>query len=134
MPTTPRTVLIIDDDPDVRDAIAGVFAAHGWQTVQGDDGAMALNLALGCTPDLIVLDVMMPVQDGWTTLRELREDERVGHVPAIMLTGVNDYELGMNYDAELAGKKANVRPPDAFLDKPLDTAAFWEAVVAITGG
>lgn len=130
----PRTALIIDDDPDVREAIAGVFAARAWHTVQGEDGSMALDLALGCTPDLIVLDVMMPVQDGWATLRELRGDERVGHVPVFMLSSVNDYELGMNYDAELAGKKANVRPPEAFLDKPLDTGAFWEAVVGITGG
>lgn len=128
-----RTVLIIDDDSDVRDALAAIFESKGWTVVRGDDGNIALDLALGNTPDLIVLDVMMPIQDGWETLAQLRDDERVGHIPVIMLTGVNDYELGMNYDVDLAGRKANARPPDAFIDKPLDVANLLATVTEIMG-
>jgi CheY-like chemotaxis protein len=123
-----QTVLVIDDDSDVRDMIAALFEMHGWRTIQGESGDTAVALAVEHLPDLIVLDVMMPVMDGIEAFRELRTDPRTSHLPVIMLTAVNEYELSTPRDAERVGHEAKVNPPEAFLEKPVDARILGEVM------
>jgi CheY-like chemotaxis protein len=94
----PKRVLIVDDDESVRLFVAGVMEAEGWETVEALNGQQAIERAEAEKPDLIVLDVNMPVMDGFTAFRHLRDSPFTETIPIIMLTGVNE-ETGSNYDA-----------------------------------
>lgn len=121
------TVLIIDDERDVRDVIAGVFKAAGWEILIADHGEQGLILAARELPSLVVLDVMMPGKTGFMVLKELRSDPRTSKIPVIMVTAVNEYELGLRHDADSTGCAAGVRPPEAFFEKPLDCEGLLKA-------
>jgi CheY-like chemotaxis protein len=82
-----RKVLVVDDDDDIRE-ITGVALElmGGWHVIDADRGAKALALAREESPDLVLLDVMMPDLDGPATFRKLQEDPRTRHIPVILLT------------------------------------------------
>ncbi len=79
-------VLIADDDPDIRELVAFKLGQAGHRVVAVADGEAALAEARAETPDLELLDVMMPRRTGMEVCRELRADPRTGSVPVILLT------------------------------------------------
>jgi CheY-like chemotaxis protein len=82
-----RTVLVIEDDPDVRNALAELLAGEGYQVSATADGAEALDtLRGGLRPSVIVLDLMMPNMDGWDFRRAQLEDPTLAPVPVVLLT------------------------------------------------
>lgn len=88
------TVLVIDDDPAVRDFMARVLDAGGLTTVTAADGETGLRLARELQPALVFLDVLMPRMDGWAVLSAMKTDPRVADIPVVMLTVMNDSEMG----------------------------------------
>lgn len=123
-----KCVLIVDDDVNIRTNIVTLMREEGWRTVEGEDGEEAFALAVVELPDLIILDVLMPGKSGFDALKELREDERTENIPVIMLTAVNDENLGNCYDAETVGIHVGVLPPEDFVEKPFSAARVLEAV------
>ena len=85
-----HTILIADDDADMCDALKGLFAAEPFRLVFAENGAEALALAAEVFPDVILLDVRMPVLDGLETCRRLRADPRLGGVPIVVITALAD--------------------------------------------
>jgi DNA-binding response OmpR family regulator len=79
-------VLVIDDDPLILTILEHKLRARGCRVVAAADGASGLAQARSGPPDLIVLDMMMPIMDGWQVLQELRMDPRFATVPVVMLT------------------------------------------------
>ncbi len=88
------TVLIIDDEPSVRDLMSRSLTSEGIYTVTASDGEEGLKNARELIPDLIFLDVMMPKMDGWAVLGALKSDPLLAEIPVVMLTIVGDYEMG----------------------------------------
>src|SRR5687768_17561134 len=84
------TVLVVDDMPIFRDPIAASLRLAGYETVGAADGAAALASARARRPDVILLDVSMPVMDGFAFLRELRDHPGLATVPVILLTAASD--------------------------------------------
>ncbi len=84
-----RTVLIVDDEARMRRVIADYLRIKGYETVEAGDGEAALRLFAEAAPDLVLLDVMMPVMDGWEVCRRLRARSAV---PIIMLTARSQEE------------------------------------------
>ena len=85
-----RPVLIVDDDASVRRTIARFFTGEGFTVVEADNGQDALAyLRGGGDARVIVLDLRMPVMDGWTFRREQRLDPRLAHIPVIVLSGAD---------------------------------------------
>ncbi len=123
-----KKALIIDDDSMIRDVVSLLLEERGWDTVEGCDGDEVVDLALAESPDLVVLDVMMSNKSGFEALKELREDDNTTHIPVLMLTAVNDFELGNQHDAESIGYDLGVSPPEAFLEKPIDKDKIDEAI------
>jgi len=82
-------VLVVDDDSSGFDVIADVFSV-GYELLFATDGAAALEIAARRTPDLILLDVMMPGIDGYEVCKRLKEGERTADIPVIFLTGAGD--------------------------------------------
>ncbi len=77
-------ILVADDEDRIRKIIVDFLSREGFETIEAADGAEALSKCSGSSkPDLVILDVMMPVMDGWTVLSELR---KMGDMPVILLT------------------------------------------------
>lgn len=83
-------VLIVDDEPDIRNSVKLALRGEGYTIVEAENGKAALTGIESCAPDLIILDYMMPELDGIGTLRALREHPRCKLTPIIMLTALSD--------------------------------------------
>ena len=90
----PLRVLVVDDDPDIRMIVSATLRKLQVpvEIVQAEDGVEAVEKAALATPDLVVLDVMMPRMDGFETCRALRENVRTAFVPILMLTASADQD------------------------------------------
>jgi DNA-binding response OmpR family regulator len=85
--TTPRTLLIADDDPLARRALAGILAQAGYDVLTATDGAQAWDIMQGAAPPpVVVLDWMMPGLDGPAVLRQIRADPRLANTYVLFLT------------------------------------------------
>ena len=102
------TVLVIDDEPTVRDLMQRFLIKEGFRVVLAAGGEDGLRLARELRPDAITLDVMMPGMDGWAVLSALKADPDLAEIPVIMLTIVDDKNLGYSLGAS------------DYLTKPLD--------------
>ncbi|MDA1257573.1 MAG: response regulator [Chloroflexi bacterium] len=85
-------ILVIDDEPDLRLALSITFEDYGYDAIEGVDGTEVLDLAVTHSPDLIILDLNMPIIDGLTALQILKNDERTFSIPVCILTAVKDPE------------------------------------------
>ena len=82
-----RTVLIVDDDPRIREVLVSFLRTLGLQCRTATDGAEALQAVAAAPPDLILLDIMMPGLDGIETCRRLKANPAWAAIPVIALTG-----------------------------------------------
>lgn len=110
-PPKPTTILVVDDEAEIRQILAEVLTRSGYQVVTANDGRDALPLTLTDQPDLIITDIRMPRLDGLTLCRALRTQKDTQHIPILILTSGNTPE---QMQASLnAGA-------DDFLPKPLN--------------
>jgi CheY-like chemotaxis protein len=85
--TTKKQILIVDDDRDVREILAAILSDEGYDVGLATDGLDALEqLRRGVCPNAILLDLMMPVMDGWKFLTEVRRAPALAHIPVIVMT------------------------------------------------
>jgi hypothetical protein len=111
------TVLVIDDEAAVRDLMQRFLVKEGFRVVTAAGGEEGLRLARELRPDAITLDVMMPGLDGWAVLSALKADPEVADIPVVMLTIVDDRNLGYALGAS------------DYLTKPIDR----ERLVGVLG-
>jgi len=96
---TRGTILVIDDDQAVRDLTSRFLMKIGFHVVTAENGAEGLRLAKLVRPLLITLDVMMPEMDGWSVLKELKQDPGIADVPVIMVSVVDNLQIGIGLGA-----------------------------------
>lgn len=113
-----RTVLVIDDDPDIRDLLRNALEDRGYRVQCAPDGEVGLARALNTRPDLVIVDMMMPRVSGFVVLERLKHEHRLP-TPVIMLSG-NGSDHQRAY-AEFLGV-------DAYLSKPVHPAQLFQAV------
>lgn len=94
MPVT--HVLIADDDALLRSLLEHKFAGAGFRVSAVEDGQAALTALVETRPDLLILDAMMPVMDGFETLRRMRQDRELSKIPVIMLTALKQENVVLN--------------------------------------
>ena len=110
-------VLVVDDDPSLRELVSTTLKLEGYQTMTAADGVMALELLTRCQFDVVVLDAVMPRMDGLTVLRAIRSDPEVGNLPVVMLSGLGEvHHLQRGVDAGANG----------YLTKPFDFRSLLE--------
>jgi CheY-like chemotaxis protein len=111
-----RTILVVDDDPDVRDAISNVLADEGYQVTSAGNGREALErLHQQIRPSLILLDMVMPDMDGWRFKMELKKEPELAAIPVVILSAHGNVR-----DAALALGAAD------YLRKPLRMESLLE--------
>ncbi len=111
-----NTILVIDDDAAARDLVQRFLAKEGFRIVTATGGEQGLRLAKEMKPDAITLDVMMPGMDGWAVLSALKADAATSDIPVVMLTIVDEKNLGYALGA------------DDYLTKPIDRERLLAAM------
>lgn len=89
-----NTVLVIDDDPTIHDLVRRFLIKQGFEVVTANSGEEGLRLAKNIRPEAITLDVMMPGMDGWSVLTALKANPETADIPVVMMTMVDDQNLG----------------------------------------
>lgn len=113
-----RHILVVDDDLPTREVLRVLLRSEGFDVATAGDGAAALEqLRLGERPGLILLDLMMPVMDGWQFRREQQRDSRLVDIPVIVCSAAR------RTDAHAPGLHAL-----AYLDKPVDPRELLRVV------
>ena len=102
-------VLLVDDYPDAREMYAEYLEFSGFEVVEAENGMEALQRAVETSPDIILMDLSLPVMDGWEATRRLKADKRTAPIPVVALTG--HALAGISEGAKKAGC-------DAFVTKP----------------
>jgi CheY-like chemotaxis protein len=88
----PNTILIVEDEKPLQDVLADVLSKRGYTVITASNGKEGLDRACEERPDLILLDIIMPVMDGLEMLRELRQEEWGDAIEVVLLTNVSDNE------------------------------------------
>jgi CheY-like chemotaxis protein len=115
------TILIADDHEDNRELISLLLSGAGHRVREAKDGAECLAMAREQQPDLIVVDLSMPVLDGWEVFRELKSDKLTSSIPCVAVTAY----------AELDRDKALQTGFSAFVSKPFSSEALLETVARV---
>jgi two-component system alkaline phosphatase synthesis response regulator PhoP len=117
-----KKILIVDDEPNIVMALEYTFKKNNYEVFIARDGQEALDIVKLNFPDLIILDVMMPMVDGYATLEQIRNDANLKHTKVIFLSAKNkesDIQKGMALGA------------DAYLTKPFSIKKVVEQVVEL---
>jgi CheY-like chemotaxis protein len=120
-PTAIRKILIVDDEPELVRAVALRLNSAGYQTLSAADGLAATEMAFSHQPDLILLDIGLPIQDGYQVAAMLRTAERTAHIPIVFLTA-------RTWDLD----KARQVRPDGYVIKPYQPAELLNLVGRLT--
>lgn len=112
-----RTILVVDDSDSIRDALACVLEIAGHVPVLAADGEEGVRMALRHRPDAILLDIMMPVLDGWGAIRRLRGNNATAGIPVLALTALRLSQA----QVEDAGF-------DGYLSKPIPSHRLLEEI------
>jgi DNA-binding response OmpR family regulator len=114
-----KTVLLIEDEPNIIEAISFILSRDGWRVATHSNGVDAVDAVGVRKPDLVILDVMLPGRSGFDILRDLRAAEATADLPVLMLTA-----RGQAKDRELAETLGASR----FMAKPFSNAEVLETV------
>ncbi|MCA9599758.1 MAG: response regulator [Myxococcales bacterium] len=118
-----RTVLVVDDEADIRKMLKRLLTSRGYRVLEADRGLLALRLVKEHRPDLIVLDAMLPEVHGFEIARRIKGSTRYGHIPIIMVSAVY---RGWRYAEDLK-QSCGV---DHYIEKPFRIADVMAAVEA----
>lgn len=120
----PGRVLLIEDEPNIIEAIRFILSRDGWRVDTHSDGETALDAVRHRRPDLVILDVMLPKRSGYDILNDLRADDELGRVPVLMLTA-----RGQKKDRDLAERLGVSK----FMTKPFSNMEILAAVRELAG-
>ena len=120
-----KRVLLAEDEPNIAESITFLLERAGFEVTVENDGRGALDAVMADSPDVLVLDVMLPGLDGYEILRTLRADRERESLPVLMLTA-----KGQREDREMALKCG----ADLFITKPFSNAEIVSAVRKLADG
>lgn len=120
-----KRVLLIEDEPNIIEAISFILNRDGWSVSTHANGETAMDAVQRHTPDALVLDVMLPGRSGYEILQDLRADPATADIPVLMLTA-----RGQKKDRDLADRLGATR----FMTKPFSNAEVLSVLREITGG
>jgi DNA-binding response OmpR family regulator len=113
----PGKILVVDDDPDILDAVAMILESQDYKVVTARDGIEGLATLKAENPDLMILDLMMPKMDGFAVCKELQDPRwsKFKNIPILILTSVREEASRRRYELE-TGLELDV---DDYVEKPM---------------
>jgi DNA-binding response OmpR family regulator len=122
----PGKILVVDDDPDILDAVKMILEAREYTVITARDGIEGLATLKADCPDLMILDLMMPKMDGFAVCKELQDPRwsKFRNVPILILTSVREEASRRRYELE-TGLELNV---DDYLEKPMSPDVLLKRV------
>jgi DNA-binding response OmpR family regulator len=122
----PGKILVIDDDPDILDALAMILESQGYQVFTARDGIEGLANLKAEKPDLMILDLLMPKMDGFAVCKELQDPRwsKFKDMPILILTSVREDASRRRYELE-TGLELNV---DDYVEKPISPDILLQRV------
>jgi DNA-binding response OmpR family regulator len=119
-------ILLVDDDPDILDAISMILESQGYQVVTARDGVEGLANLKAEKPDLMILDLLMPTMDGFAVCKELQDPRwaKYRDIPILILTSVREEASRRRYELE-TGLELDV---DDYVEKPVSPDILLERV------
>lgn len=125
----PPRVAIVDDEKDVLTFLCFALEDAGFEVLACDQPTKAVDLVARFEPDLVCLDLLMPERMGTSLYAAMRRNPGLASVPVLILSGLNSRDELI----QIFSREGNLRPPVAFLEKPVDTAHLLEAVRGALG-
>jgi CheY-like chemotaxis protein/two-component sensor histidine kinase len=116
-----QTILVIDDDPTIRDLMTRHLEKNNFSVLKALDGAQGIKMAREYKPDAITLDILMPDLDGWSVLRTLKADKEVSHIPVIMASIIDEKKKGFSLGAA------------DYLSKPVERTRLLKSIGKLLG-
>jgi len=122
-----KTILVIDDDPDIVEAIKFILKGKGYKVESAENGTKGMEMVEKISPDLIILDVMMDeLREGFFVSRRLKQkDSKYRDIPIIMLTSVKE-KTGLDFKS--AAGDENWLPVNDYIDKPVEPEVLLEKI------
>jgi DNA-binding response OmpR family regulator len=120
-----RKVLLIEDEPNISEAIRFVLSRDGWDVETHANGTDAVQAVTAARPDIVILDMMLPGRSGMDILRELRGADGTRELPVLMLTA-----RGQSRDRDMAEQAG----ASQFMTKPFSNTEVLDAVRKLAGG
>jgi DNA-binding response OmpR family regulator len=119
-------ILVVDDDPDILDALTMILESQGYQVVTARDGVEGLANLKAEKPDLMILDLLMPKMDGFAVCKELQDPRwaKYRNIPILILTSVREEASRRRYELE-TGLELDV---DDYAEKPISPDILLERV------
>ena len=108
-------ILIVDDDPDVREAVKIILETQPYELIFASNGEECLERVKKNTPDLIILDLLMPKKDGFEVIKGIRGSQSYPRIPILVLTAVKKEAAGRRYELETALRM----DVDDYIEKPI---------------
>jgi DNA-binding response OmpR family regulator len=112
--TPGQYILVVDDDDDFRETLSEVLSEAGYPVQQAENGEVALAKTADEAPGMVLLDLKMPVLDGWGVMERMRNDARSAGVPILVLSA-----FGFEWEAELLGAQGYI-PKSVGMEEILD--------------
>ena len=127
-----KTILVVDDEPNVREYLRAVLENAGFNVVTAGDGVEALELIKKRAPDFISLDLIMPKKSGHKLLYELRKNKEWSRIPVLIVTAHARDELGKG-DLEDLLEKRIMSGPGTYLEKPVNPLSYVRSIQRALG-
>lgn len=127
-----KTVLVVDDEPNVRIYLAQILQDAGFKVRTAGDGVEALEMIREDPPDFISLDLVMPRKSGHKLLYELRKDHKLAQIPVLIVTAHARDELGEGELRDIVDSRV-ISGPGVYLEKPVRPLDYVRAVQRAVG-
>lgn len=127
-----RTVLVVDDEPDVREYLSEILRDAGFNVRTACDGAEALAMIRADPPDFVSLDLVMPRKSGHKLLYELRKDRELSRIPVLIVTAHARDELGKGDLEDIVDSRV-ISGPGVYLEKPVKPLDYVRCVQRALG-
>jgi CheY-like chemotaxis protein len=127
-----KTVLVVDDEPDVRQYLSAILADAGFTVLNAEDGESALEIIKSQRPDFISLDLMMPKKSGHKLLFELKRDKQLSKIPVLIVTAHARDELGKR-DLDDILENRVLSGPGIYLEKPVNPVTYVQSIQRALG-
>jgi CheY-like chemotaxis protein len=125
----PKLVLVVDDEPDCVTFVQAILKDMGLDSHSATNGQMGLDQARAHRPDLIIMDVEMPVMSGFDAFKAMKEDPELKNIPVIMLTGIRE-KSGIGFSKEDMPAYFT-EPPADYVEKPIEADKVTAAVKGV---